>query len=145
MWGKKGLEFQDNAGGKPAWVRKQSHCSVPPRFIQNCENSLKVMAGGNNLEVETDYFCYTVFGMAASGAQYMTYFFFLSAPHRQSTLALLIIAADWVFLLLKNFIFLLIQCFSVQKLPVSYCHITHLYNLMALRNYFFLFECKFFC
>lgn len=43
--------------------------SVLPRFIQNCENNLKVMVGGDNLEVETGHCHYIVFGMAADRAQ----------------------------------------------------------------------------
>ena len=54
------------------WIYKWSHCSAPPRFIENYENDLKVVAGGDNLEVEIDHFCYIVFGMATNGTQYMT-------------------------------------------------------------------------
>lgn len=38
------------------------------RFIQNCKNNLKVMAGGDNLEVGTDCFCYIVSGMGTNRA-----------------------------------------------------------------------------
>lgn len=48
---------------------KTVYCSVLPRFIQNCENNLKVMVGGDNLEVETGHCHYIVFGMAADRAQ----------------------------------------------------------------------------
>lgn len=48
---------------------KWSHCSILPRLIHKCENNLKVMAGGDNLEVETDHFCSIVFGVGTDRAQ----------------------------------------------------------------------------